>query len=78
MYMYIHVCMCVCECAQVMRTVHRKGTPYRILTVDIYKGDIDAQVRMRFRIHTHTHTHIHTCVHTHMSQEIMIQGSEDA
>ena len=28
--------------------------------------------------HTHTHTHILTCVHTHMSQEIMIQGSKDA
>ena len=30
--------------ADVMRTVHRKGTPYRILTVDIDRGSIDAQV----------------------------------
>jgi cephalosporin hydroxylase len=30
--------------SDVMRTVHRAGTPYRILTVDIFRSDIDKQV----------------------------------
>lgn len=30
--------------SDVMRNVHRAGTPYRILTVDIFRGDIDKQV----------------------------------
>jgi hypothetical protein len=30
--------------ADVMRTVHRSGTPYKILTVDIDRASVDGQV----------------------------------
>ncbi len=33
--------------ADVMKAVHRKGTPYRILTVDVDKSHIDPQARAR-------------------------------